>query len=92
MPRTKPKGPKVAPEVLTLGFRGDRLKEQRELAKLTQMDVAVAIGSAPSYVSFLERGGADVAGSRVAAMARILPCSADYLLNLTDDPKPHGRK
>jgi len=58
---------------------------------MTQTELAYAIGSDAANVSTLEAGKRDAQSYKVAALAMVLACSADYLLNLTDDPTPHSR-
>lgn len=82
------KGPPQAP---ALGLRPDRVKKRREELGWTQPDLAYRIGVHPSHLSVIERGKADVAASLVAAIALVLAVSADWILGLSDDPKPHGR-
>jgi transcriptional regulator with XRE-family HTH domain len=58
---------------------------------MSQMDLAAAAGTDPQSVSAVETGRRDAYSARVAALARALNVSADYLLGLTDDPAPRGR-
>lgn len=83
---------------LSATFRRDRLKERREALGLSQMDLGWSVGSSATGISRLERdpAGKDVTANptadTLARLALVLHVSADYLLNLSDDPVPHGRK
>jgi len=81
-----------APQPAPLGLDGARVRTARERAGMTQMDLAYAIGADGGNVSAIETGRRDAQSTKVAALARALNVSADWLLGLTDDPQPHGRK
>lgn len=67
----------------------ERLRERRERAGLTQGQVSKYEGISRSYVSNLERGQNDPeVWDLLARLAKRYRTSADYLLGLTDDPRP----
>ncbi len=71
---------------------GKRLREARIAAGLTQIDLAVATGDGygSSMISQVE---SDVRRPRLEGAvnaARVLGVSLDYLVGLTDDPRPYG--
>lgn len=67
-------------------FRGDRLREAREQRRLSQSEMDLEIGAGINYIGRVERGEVDPTSRHVAAIARVLGVSSDYLLGLTDDP------
>lgn len=71
---------------------GQRLKECRKKAGETQTDFGLVIGTRKSHVSEIERGVACTTVEGLAALCQHYNISADYLLGLTDDPKPYKRR
>jgi len=66
-----------------------RLKERREATGLSQGQVAEYEGISTSYLSGLERGyNAPAVWPLLARLARRYRTNTDYLLGLTDDPRP----
>ena len=66
---------------------GDRLKERRQRAGLTQSQAAELEGLSRQYIWKLEEGENEPpAWPLLVKLARRYQCSADYLLGLTDDP------
>ena len=61
---------------------GTRLQEQRQLLKLSQKEVAKAIGVSPSVVSNYESGERTPSVENLMALAGLYRCSTDYLLGL----------
>ena len=73
-----------------VGMLGERLREARRRAGLTQTELAVALGdryNAP-MVSMVERNQRGLLLDGATAAARELHVSLDYLIGLTDDPRP----
>lgn len=65
-----------------------RIYELRNRRKWSQTELAARSGLSQNAISAYE-GGTKQAGSlAIAALAQALECSADYLLELTDDPTP----
>lgn len=70
-------------------FRLDRVTDLITQGGWSTAELAEAIGTNYQFVYRLRRGDwADIGGSNLAALARALKTSADYLLGLTDDPRP----
>lgn len=61
---------------------GSRLQEQRKLLKLSQKEVAQAIGVSPSVVSNYESGERTPSVECLMALAGLYRCSTDYLLGI----------
>jgi len=88
MPRRAP--PKKIHKAEPL-LRGDRIKAARVARGWTQKDLSEKSGLHVPLLSELERGsGRDIRISTLAALARALEVSADYLLGLSNDAKPRG--
>ncbi len=67
---------------------GQRLKEARQKNGETQADLAVLLSLNKSRVSEMEHGIASTTPEKCALICQHYGISADYLLGLTDDPKP----
>ena len=67
-----------------------RIYELRIRHKWTQTDLAEASGLSQNAISNYESGERQAGSAAVAALARALGCSADYLLEITDDPSPYS--
>ena len=77
--------------LLTLGaMLAERLASSRRRAGLKQVELAVALGERynQQMVSMVESGRRQLRLNGLAAAARELAVSTDYLLGLTDDPRP----
>lgn len=61
---------------------GERLQKQRMNMKLSQKEVAVAIGVSPSVISNYEVGARVPSLESLIALAGLYRCSTDYLLGL----------
>ena len=65
-----------------------RVRELREDHDLTQREVAAQLGmSQPQYFRY-EQGYRDLPTDILVALAKLYDTSADYILGLTDDPRP----
>lgn len=64
---------------------GKRFKLARERRGLTQEDVADALGVSVNQIYRWESGKNDPTGDKIAAAARVLGESSDYLLGLDDN-------
>ena len=65
-----------------------RVRELREDHDLTQREVAAELKmSQPQYFRY-EQGYRDLPTDILVALARLYITSTDYILGLTDDPKP----
>ena len=64
---------------------GERLKNQRQLLKLSQREVANTIGVSPAVVSNYENGDRSPSIETLMALAGLYKCSADYLLGISSE-------
>jgi len=62
----------------------DRLREQRELRKLTQQELADRAGLPPTSISHFEKGARKPSFDNLRRLARALETQTDYLLGLTE--------
>jgi len=67
-------------------FRGDRLKEIRELRGYSQDEVAERLQLGDTQMNRYEKGKADPSQEVLVRLATDLNVTTDYLLGLTDDP------
>ena len=63
---------------------GIKLKERRQQLKMTQRDVAKAIGVAQPVYQRFEKGIFECNYSQLFALCKLFDISADYLLGLAD--------
>ena len=71
---------------------GARLLEARKRSNETQTDLANCIGTTKSHVSEMENGKKTTTAEKIALICEHYNISADYLLGLTDDPKPKRQR
>lgn len=64
---------------------GEKLKNQRQLLKLSQKEVANAIGVSPAVVSNYENGERSPSIETLMALAGLYKCSTDYLLGISSE-------
>lgn len=70
---------------------GDRLREQRQLARLSLGQVGEYEGLTAQYLSDLERGRNNPpVWSLLSRLAERYRCTTDYLLGLTDNPNGYA--
>jgi len=69
-------------------FRADRLLRLRSRARLTQQQLADKTSATQRAISHWEREARVPTANNLAELARALNCSADYLLDLTDERIP----
>ena len=69
-----------------------RIKDMRVDHDLTQTQVAEAIGITQRKYSYLETGVQAWPDELLAKLAEFYETSIDYLLEMTDEPKPYPRK
>ena len=67
---------------------GQRLKEVRKKNRETQDDLALVLDVGKSHVSEMERGNRTTTAEKIALICAHYRVSADYLLGLSDDPRP----
>jgi transcriptional regulator with XRE-family HTH domain len=65
---------------------GERLKESRESAGMTQIDVAGFAGITPAAVSMIEAGQREPQAGTLKKLCEVLGTSSDYVLGLADKP------
>jgi transcriptional regulator with XRE-family HTH domain len=71
---------------------GQRLMELRLAAKLTQAELADAVGVAVSNIAFWETKGTPPRGEVLPALAKALGASADEILGISPQrPKPAAK-
>ena len=68
-----------------------RIKDLRTDNDLTQADIASAIGITQRKYSYLETGRQQLTDDLLVRLAVFYKTSIDYLLGLTDDPRPYPR-
>ena len=68
-----------------------RLRDMREDHDLSQEKVAEYLGMAQTQYSRYERGVRDVPTDILIRLAALYKTSTDYLLGLTDNPKPYDK-
>jgi len=71
---------------------GQRLKECRKKAGETQVQLGELLSFYKSRISEIESGNSMATLDKVALICEHYNVSADYLLGLTDEPKPFKRK
>ena len=69
----------------------ERLKELREKNELTQEEVAVKINMKREQYRRYESGINEIKASHVILFAKLYNVTSDYILGLSDDPKPNYR-
>ena len=68
-----------------------RIKDLRTDSDLTQEEIAEAIGITQRKYSYLETGRQQLTDDLLVRLAVFYKTSIDYLLGLTDDPRPYPR-
>ena len=69
-----------------------RIRDFREDRDLTQKQVGEAIGVSQRTYAYYESGQRMLTPQVLCALAKLHNTSVDYLLELTDDPRPYPRK
>ena len=67
---------------------GLRLKKLRNLSGERQADLAAVLGVKPNQIMEMENGRKTTTLEKLALICRHYHVSADYLLGLTDEPRP----
>ena len=69
----------------------ERLRERRQTAGIEIKETALRLGKSYQYIRQLEEGiNSPPAWPLIAGLAKLYDCSTDYLLGLTDDPRPNA--
>lgn len=71
---------------------GQRLRTARKTRGEKQEELGQFLGVGKSQISEIERGTTSTSLERFALICRHYNVSADYLLGLSDEPKPYKRK
>ena len=69
-----------------------RIRELREDRDLSQAAIAEILKTTQQQYSKIETGKSDISGEKLRLLAKFYNISADYILELTDDPRPLYRK
>ncbi len=70
-------------------FQGDRLRFMRERHGLSQAQLEELLSLGNTSIHRYEKNSSEPTPGVLAALARQLGCSADYLLGLVDEPSQH---
>lgn len=71
---------------------GQRLLALRREKKEKQATLAELLGVSVGHISEIERGNRSTSAERIVLLCEHYKVSADYLLGLTDDPRPRRKK
>jgi len=69
-----------------------RLRDRRERRNLKNSQVALYLGLSTAHISNIENGNREPSLDLLARLADYYRCSVDYLLGLTDDPRPASKQ
>lgn len=67
----------------------NRIKDLREDADKSQQEIAAAIGITQRKYSYIETGAQQLTDEILVKLAEYYGTSVDYILCLTDNPKPY---
>ena len=65
-----------------------RLRDMREDRDLLQKDIAILLNTTQQHYSRIENGETEITADRVCKLAEFYNTSTDYILGLTNNPKP----
>ena len=65
-----------------------RIRDLREDRDLTQSQIAKILNTTQQQYSKIETGRADISGEKLVLLAQFYNVSCDYILGLTNDPRP----
>lgn len=68
-----------------------RFKDMREDRDLSQSDIAKVIKTTQQQYSKIEMGKSDINGEKLILLAEFYNVTTDYLLGLSNDPRPFNR-
>ena len=66
----------------------DRIRALREDRDLTQSQIAQVLGTTQQQYSKIENGRSDISGDKLRRLADFYNISADYILGLSEEPRP----
>lgn len=73
-------------QVMERHFRGDRLRQLRQRAKLTQAELANKIGASEKQANRWETRNVEPTGHHLLQLAQYFDVTIEYLLGMSDDP------
>ena len=74
-----------------MGMNGEHLKTARLAARMSQMDLTVALDlESQSMISMVERGERSLSLDNAVKASQVLGVSVDYLVGLSDDPRTYS--
>ena len=65
-----------------------RIRDLREDRDLSQAEIARVIQTTQQQYSKIETGKSDISGEKLKLLAEFYNISADYILGLTNEPRP----
>ena len=65
-----------------------RIRDLREDRDLSQAEIARVIQTTQQQYSKIETGKSDISGEKLKLLAQFYNISADYILGLTNEPRP----
>lgn len=65
-----------------------RIRELREDNDKKQKDIAMLLNTTQQHYSRIEQGSTEITADRVILLANFYNVSTDYILGLTNNPKP----
>ena len=65
-----------------------KIRDLREDRDITQAEIANVLKTTQQQYSKIETGKSDISGEKLILLAKYYNISADYILGLTNDPKP----
>jgi len=73
-------------------IRGSRIRRLRESVSMSQADLARFTDISQGHLSKIERNQIDSVGSEILqTLAHVLQTNVDYLIGVSDDPRPADR-
>jgi len=66
----------------------DRIRALREDRDLTQSQIAQVLGTTQQQYSKIENGRSDISGDKLRRLADFYNISTDYILGLSEEPRP----
>lgn len=70
----------------------NRIKEIRKEKEISQEEISKTLGMKQTQYSRYERGENEIKVNVLIDICKALNVSADYILELTDNPEPHWEK
>lgn len=65
-----------------------RIRDLREDRDLSQTEIAKVLQTTQQQYSKIETGRSDISGEKLKLLAKFYNVSADYILGLTNEPRP----